>query len=142
MSQTKQCTVCKTPKEFSEFGPFKEGKYGLYPVCKVCKRSKAKNDYQKERPTYKLYYRAKRRAKVKGLEFSITEKDIHIPKLCPVFGTLMDVPSLDRINSSKGYTPDNIKVISNRANMLKNNATIEELKAVLDYVVSVGYVAD
>lgn len=139
---TKSCTTCKEDKGADQFGPFKSGKYGLYPVCNPCRRIKAKIDYNKERPTYKLYYRAKRRAKVKGLDFTIQESDIKIPDLCPVFGTLMDIPSLDRIDSSKGYTPDNIEVISNRANMLKNNATLEEMKAIVRHleVIEIGHV--
>jgi hypothetical protein len=40
-------------------------------------------------------------------------------------------PSLDRIDSSKGYVKGNVRVISHRANLLKNNATVEELKLLL-----------
>lgn len=43
----------------------------------------------------------------------------------------MGSPSLDRIDSSKGYVKGNVRVISARANMLKNNATVEELTLVL-----------
>ena len=38
-----------------------------------------------------------------------------------------NAPSIDRIDNSKGYTKENIMVVSNRANMIKNNATIDEL---------------
>jgi predicted RND superfamily exporter protein len=41
-------------------------------------------------------------------------------------------PSLDRIDSKKGYTPDNVWVISHRANQIKNDATIEELKLITE----------
>ena len=43
----------------------------------------------------------------------------------------MDRPSLDRIDGAKGYVKGNVRVISHRANMLKNDATIEELELVL-----------
>jgi len=43
-------------------------------------------------------------------------------------------PSLDRIDNSKGYVPGNIAVISMRANMIKNNATLAELKAIVAYM--------
>ena len=36
--------------------------------------------------------------------------------------------SFDRIDSSKGYTLDNLEVISVKANRAKNNLTEEELK--------------
>ena len=36
-------------------------------------------------------------------------------------------PSIDRIDSSKGYTPDNCWLISQRMNTIKNNSTYREL---------------
>lgn len=42
-----------------------------------------------------------------------------------------NAPSLDRIDSDKGYTRDNTRVISNRANTLKNNMTLEECRLIL-----------
>ncbi len=44
----------------------------------------------------------------------------------------MESPSLDRIDSTKGYTKGNIWVISNRANTLKNDATLSELKLLVE----------
>ena len=53
---------------------------------------------------------------------------------CPVFGFEFSVgeprinsPSLDRINNNKGYTPDNIQIISDLANKMKQNANDEQL---------------
>jgi hypothetical protein len=92
----------------------------------------------------RLWQRAKQRARRDGREFTIFPEDIHIPDVCPVLGTPLLVggtytkransPSLDRIDNSKGYTPDNICVISNRANNLKNDATPEEMRRVLAYM--------
>ncbi len=79
---------------------------------------------------------ARRRAKIKGLEFSITVDDIFIPEKCPILGIPLKQgngkpedgsPSLDRIDPAKGYTKENVWVISYKANRIKNNATIEEL---------------
>lgn len=79
---------------------------------------------------------AKGRAKTRGLPFDISEADIEIPPLCPVLGIPLvkgqgtptdNSPTLDRIDSTKGYTPENVLVVSYRANRIKNDATISEL---------------
>ena len=76
---------------------------------------------------------AKDRAKKYGRVCTITLDDIKIPVDCPVFhtplvrdGLIVGHPSIDRIDSNGGYTPENVRVISWRANTLKNNATREE----------------
>ena len=77
-----------------------------------------------------------------GREFSIELEDILIPEKCPVFGfnlkredreTWMFAPSVDRIDSSKGYTKGNVTVVSRRANILKRDATLEELEQLFNY---------
>jgi hypothetical protein len=42
--------------------------------------------------------------------------------------------SVDRFDNSKGYTRENVRVISNRANLLKKDADAGELRAVLTYM--------
>jgi len=87
-----------------------------------------------------LLARARTRATERGMDFTITKEDIIIPDKCPLLG--IDIipkakdrthsPSLDRKDSTKGYTPDNIWVVSSRANTLKNDATIKELKMLVE----------
>lgn len=88
-----------------------------------------------------MWQAAKLRAKKKNLEFTITIEDIQIPEFCPLlglklsyedFGIRYNSPSLDRKDSSKGYSKENIWVVSSRANILKNDATIEELQILLE----------
>lgn len=43
-------------------------------------------------------------------------------------------PSLDRWDSSKGYVPGNVFVISYRANTLKNSATLDEALRIVKYL--------
>ncbi len=97
-------------------------------------------------PTRWIWVRAKQRAGKKGHEFSVSISDIPaIPEVCPVFpwiklvlptgkgrGFRPDAPSIDRKDSSKGYVPGNIRIISWRANGLKSNATERELEALVE----------
>lgn len=80
---------------------------------------------------------AKRRAEAKGLPFSITYKDFELPEVCPLLEIPLQVNegkaqdnsySLDRIIPELGYVPGNIWVISNKANMIKNDASLETLQ--------------
>lgn len=90
-----------------------------------------KNSYKKA-----MLSSARNRAKLKNLDFSIDLSDIELPEVCPLLGIPLSINasnkdfaySLDRIDSSKGYIKGNVWVISDRANRLKNNATLEELE--------------
>jgi len=93
-----------------------------------------RRSYNLANPNKLMLIRSRERAKKLGIEHSITLEDIHIPDKCPIFGLHLESskhhdcsPSLDRIDSSKGYTPGNVWVISNRANRIKNDATPDEL---------------
>jgi hypothetical protein len=86
---------------------------------------------------------AKVRAKKRGFEFSITRDDVEMPDRCPVLGIEVGVqfgaradgsPSLDRIDTSRGYVPGNVKIISWRANRIKSDAHIDELRALVQYM--------
>lgn len=132
------CRRCLQYKEAGHFTPFKKGKNGLYPYCKQCRITDSQKQWIAKTLEKRIYDRAKSRATRKGLAFSISPEEIEIPVICPVLKTPIDKPSIDRIDSSKGYIPGNIRIISNRANMLKNNATIEELRLILQDLVEIG----
>lgn len=84
----------------------------------------------------------KRRCRLKNIEFNLKAEDFVVPKVCPILGIPLkwghkitnNTPSVDRIDPTKGYTKDNVKIISMRANRLKNNATLEELEKIYLYV--------
>jgi hypothetical protein len=68
-------------------------------------------------------------------------KSLPLPEKCPMlnlelnysgtgaegYSRIDNSPSIDRINSDKGYEKENIQVISWRANRIKNNSTPDEL---------------
>lgn len=88
----------------------------------------------------KLWRSARDRSKDLGQTLSLTPADIIIPETCPIMGVPLyrgnhpeyfpghpNTASLDRRDSSKGYTKDNVWVISWLANRMKSDATEEEL---------------
>lgn len=118
-------------------------KYDSKPENKIKKsiRQKEKKYWLRETPEYKLFARARRRARDKGIEFDLELEQIEIPELCPLLGIplkqgkvqcLDNSPSLDRINSNKGYTKNNIWVISHKANTAKSNLSLSELKELVE----------
>jgi hypothetical protein len=92
---------------------------------------------------------AKSSSKVRGITFDLTIKDIpDIPEVCPVFGFPLVInvgggkqsfnsPSLDRIDSTKGYVPGNLQIISWRANQLKRDGTLEEFEMLVAHLRSI-----
>ena len=83
---------------------------------------------------------ARRRAKRLGLPYDQEIPDLELPDYCPILGlklnygfqvkTKSNSPSLDRIVPSRGYVKANLRVISYRANTLKNNASFDEIRRV------------
>jgi len=97
----------------------------------------------------KLWYGVRTRANQRDVFFDLKIEDIVIPKTCPAlgipiepivgkgridFGKNWNSPTIDRVDPTRGYVPDNIRVISYRANFLKNEATADELEAIARYI--------
>lgn len=139
------CLVCNFPKTRTCFS-YNDRNLGTVSgyrnTCKECSAKRAqkekerRNENWKYKPIVAMFNNSKQRAKRTNMEHTITHEDIIIPDYCPVLNIKLDVgdrkihgnaPSIDRIDSNKGYTKENIMIISNRANMLKNNATLDEL---------------
>lgn len=95
---------------------------------------------------------AKSRARRKGVPFELTMDDLpeEYPETCPLLGVPLEIPkysrmdgttkskgpqrhapSLDRIDPDKGYVKGNIWIISVKANAMKSDATLEELKTLV-----------
>jgi len=94
---------------------------------------------------YDMFTNAKCRAKKKGIPFSLELADIVVPEFCPVFPTIrlnrhakvgfsFDSPSLDKLVPLLGYIKSNIRVISNRANTLKRDGTLEEIVRLAEWL--------
>lgn len=103
---------------------------------------------KKEQDPYRfIWYAARRRSKLNSIPFELTKQDVKdlypVDGRCPVFGielvtnskvTKDNSPSLDRIIPEKGYVKGNVIIISHKANRIKNNATVEELKKLVCFL--------
>lgn len=113
-----------------------------YLYCSSCydkKRKIAKKMTLSQSPEKRILYGARTRAKKQSLECNLTYEDIKIPDKCPILGIPIfttwtgkcgpnyNSPTIDRLDNTKGYTRDNINIISWRANRIKKDATLEEL---------------
>lgn len=85
----------------------------------------------------RLFYSSKQRARLSGIEHTISTEDVQIPEVCPYIkvpltniyrkGRVWTNASLDRIDNTKGYIPGNVQVVSDLANRMKQDATPEQL---------------
>ena len=82
------------------------------------------------------------RARKKGIPFDLIRGDIPLPEKCPIFGTPLvkgvgrltnDSPSIDRIDPKRGYVRGNVVVVSMRANSIKREATIDDLRKMVAF---------
>lgn len=138
----KTCTGCGSALKEDQFYT-KRWKNGTYKMgmCIACTRISQRAAYKKIKkdPRWRMLKGAKDRARKRGTLLTITREDIVIPRVCPYLKTDLHpdanrwnsrwchVISLDRIDNSKGYTPDNIEVVSLMANRMKTDATPLEL---------------
>lgn len=100
-------------------------------------------EYIKKDPVRYMLHGLKARTKKSGMEFSLSREDITIPDVCPVLGIELakgncgffaSSPSVDRMDSAKGYIPGNVQVISWRANALKRDGTLDEFRRIVAYM--------
>ena len=138
------CVGCKNllPQNLFSYKIKNDPSQGIRDRCKSCSSIKAEKERERRKENWKykpalhMLNNSKQRAKVVGREHTLTIDDIVIPDYCPILNIKLEVgdrknhenaPSIDRINNDGGYTKDNIMIMSTRANLLKKNATIDEL---------------
>lgn len=155
---TQICSKCKQPRLLSLFRHRHEKgrKHELRSQCKLCENEYKKtptayrkaNAASKRRhmldPRRRMLKAARCRAKRLDVPFDLTKEDILVPSLCPILGIPIsssldqvpvdETPSLDRIVPELGYIKCNVRVISFRANTIKNSGSLDEHRLVSDYI--------
>ena len=77
-----------------------------------------------------------------NIKFDLTVDEINWPTHCPIFGYELSYyetdkdrsVSIDKHDPQKGYTKDNVVVMSLRANRAKWNLTTDEVKKLYEYL--------
>jgi hypothetical protein len=163
MKQCRNCKIKKSQDCYQTWVHPKNNKKYTRHTCRNCinlRTQKRKTPAQlrgqaerekkrRENPAYRMYHGAKQRAKNKNIPFDIDQDYIQkiIPSHCPVLGIPLlngsgcfhdNSLSLDKIIPSKGYVKGNVCVISDRANRLKRDATLDELKKLVYYLETKG----
>ena len=138
-TNNKVCTMCKTEKSFTEFGPKKNGWIDLEGnthkwMCRACD-VKYNAELHMKNTHDRLFHLARRRAEKKNMEFTLTKEIVKakFPKdnMCPVLKKpfLFGIenrhynPTIDRIDNTKGYTPENTIIVSYWVNSIKRDCT-------------------
>lgn len=142
--RTKICNSCKISKPITEFRESKSYKEGRRSHCKECDKVRVRRYQQTPKGrAHQLVNRAKLRAAKSGLPHTITAKWVLERLLrgkCEVTGIPFELnfigndkevhpwtPSLDQIDPGKGYTPDNVQVVTYMYNMAKAQFGPDEL---------------
>lgn len=142
----KFCSKCKAEKDYSAFGKHSKQKDGLRSVCKECRKKESSKAYTEQDKQKHILASIKSRAKRLNVEFDLEYEDLNPPEYCPVFNVRLEriapyskdkkyfSPSVDRIDPKRGYTKDNIQIISFLANVMKHNATKDQLIMFAEWV--------
>lgn len=130
-----------TPVEYGKKPEFRRWPYSrvratLYNVI----HAESATRWRKDNFIRSMLSKVKYRCKVRNVYFDIRYEDFEVPDVCPVLGISMDrrdldhTPSLDRFDNTLGYTPDNVNMISQRANRIKNDSTLEEIEKLYQWM--------
>jgi len=131
--EMKKCSKCGELKDLSEFGNNTRMKDGLQYVCKNCKKGEDERyRHSKKGVLSQIYGAQKERAKInKYIELKYTKKELGSWLFShPIFNELFAnwkasnfnkslAISIDRINDYKGYSFDNIQLMTWDENRIK-----------------------
>lgn len=128
---SKVCTKCKEEKQLDQFVKLRRVRSGRGSVCKTCRNTHdALRTYPSKQPeAIKAYNKSpagclrqyKSTAKINSRVFELTLEHFEAfwQKPCTYCGSDIATIGLDRVDSSKGYTLDNIVACCTVCNKLK-----------------------
>lgn len=111
-----------------------------YTAAKASASKRASERDRSKRSMRRAVNDSRARAKLAGIPHAISILDVAVPETCPVLGVPLEFstgkkahnsPSIDRMRPELGYVAGNVRVISHRANVLKNNGSLDEMRRVV-----------
>jgi hypothetical protein len=139
----KICSICGEEKGFDAFHKNKQNSHGYDNRCKPCRKDIAAKRYR-DNWFHQTVILKKSYCSKHSIPFDLDSEYLEsiYTDACPVFNipfvsndkTSSASPALDRVDPSKGYVKGNVKYISSRANRIKYDASIEEVKLILQYM--------
>jgi hypothetical protein len=129
----KVCSLCQKEKKIDDFHKSQGTKAGIANRCIRCSALSSMIKNAKTRDKFKVDIDA-------WYLYQLTKDLVECPVLgCELLfggtGTIKDnSASIDRFDPTKGYTRDNVWIISDKANRMKSDATLEEIKRVYAYM--------
>ena len=143
-SSPKQCRRCKTVKPSADFIQHAKSRS---KNCRNCidecnkarsvnsgRQSARKNATAAEKTASQMFRNCRKRSSVMNLDFTMTREHVNaiVVAFCESCYHNMEPghpfrPSLDRVDNSKGYTNDNVKIVWLIENLARNRFTEEQL---------------
>ena len=161
MEESKKCGRCKQSLPVDMFAKYARSPDNLQSYCRPCMAQYREDNKERieanraahllSKPFLRPLRAARTRAEEQGVPFDIDEQYLEDiwTGTCPVYHTRLSLPgqsdlasagfsttqsSLDRIIPHKGYVKGNVVWLSNKANMIKQQATAADLQAVATWL--------
>jgi len=144
------CEKCSVEKDIEEYMIVQRGKQTTRGTCKSCHAEEQRANRLKQKVTKPEFNAirqtlngARKRAKKDGYPFSIVIEDLMpFPTHCPILDVELTYgqnnrysgASLDKIIPELGYVKGNVKIISNKANNMKGDLTVDVMKKMIQYI--------
>lgn len=147
--QFQVCQGCSIEKPILNFAVRNDRSGRHRPYCNLCGNDykKARYDYHKRTQPFKhKVNRAKNRAAYAKVPFDLDEDYLRSiwTGICPVLGKQIHLydsgrsdefaAELDRFYPHIGYTKGNVNFLSRKINRIKNNATVNELVSLIEWM--------
>lgn len=141
----KICRICKIELSLLNFHKASGNKDGLDCRCKSCRKNEARLEYKQD--PFKSLIRCKKcESKKKEIPFNLDAEYLRSiwTGVCPIFKISIEIgiegcgshksAHLDRLIPELGYIKGNVNYISGRANRIKYDASLMELKQIANWL--------